>query len=64
MGGDSAVPIEILAVNAKFFPDWLTKQLDRVRRFKQPVVIDIGEGSKGILLTIEQLGLDGSALEH
>ncbi len=33
-----------------------------VRRFDNPVVIDIGEGNKTLRITVEQLGRDGSVL--
>ena len=38
--------------------------IDQVRRFANPVVVDIGEGSKTLMLTLEQLGADGEVLER
>ena len=55
------LPVEMLDFNP-LLPGNLEDQedqLDTVSKFSMPVVIDIGEGDKDVLITVEQRGRDG-----
>lgn len=44
--------------------EWLRESIEEIRKFGRPVVIDLEEGSKNVVLTIEQVGHDGQIMER
>ena len=64
-GGDLELPIRFLDFEAEeIWPEEIKESLEEVRRFARPIVIDLGEGSKNLILTVDQVGQDGELIER
>ena len=65
MGGDLELPIRFLDFESEeIWPGEIKETLEEVRQFARPIVIDLGEGSKNLVLTVDQVGQDGELMER
>ena len=59
------VPARFLSYGfEEVWPEEFQRLNDEIREFAWPVVVDLGEGSKTVLLTVEQVGHDGEIMER
>ena len=59
------IPVSLLDFTGELvWAEEMSRTLDEIRRYARPVVIDLGEGSKNLVLTVEQVGRDGTVLER
>ena len=59
------LPIRFLTFSMEeTWPEEFKRVDAEIRQFALPVVVDLGEGSKTVLLTVAQVGHDGEVMER